>query len=144
MLILTKKQYEIEEDIILNDESGNEIYKFKMQLSADELKQLQEALIGNNTLKKAKQIETFSNKELSDEQIDNVINLADELNSTAENLISKLCFKEHKEKFIELGGQAKYEEMIEVISDYLLGFFIKKKTSRVNIINTDLQKIMNK
>ena len=56
MLILTKKQYEIEEDIILNDENNNEIYKFKMQLNADELKQLQEALIGKNTLKKAKQI----------------------------------------------------------------------------------------
>jgi hypothetical protein len=144
MLILTKKQYEIEEDIILNDESGNNIYKFRMQLNSDELKQLQKLLIGNETLKKAKQIENYENKNLSDEEIDKVINMAEELNSTAEDLIGKLCFKENKDKFIELGGQAKYEEMIEVISDYLLGFFIQKKTSRVNIINSDLQKIMNK
>lgn len=144
MLILTKKQYEIEEDIILNDENNNEIYKFKMQLTADELKQLQEALIGKNTLKKAKQIQSFEDKNLTNEQIDNVLDIAEELNSTAENLIGELCFKEHKDEFIKLGGQAKYEEMVEVISDYLLGFFIQKKTSRVNTINTDLQKIMNK
>jgi len=144
MLIITKKQYEIEEDIILNDENNNEIYKFTMQLNSDELKQLQEMLIGNNVLKKAKKIQGFENKDLTDEQIEEVISISDELNSTAENLIGQVCFKEHKDKFIELGGQAKYEEMIEVISDYLLGFFIKKKTSRVNTISTDLQKIMNK
>lgn len=144
MLIITKKQYEIEEEVALNDENNNEIYKFKMQLNSDELKQLQEALIGNDVLKKAKQIQNYEDKNLSDEEIDKVISMAEELNSTAEDLIGKLCFKEHKEEFIKLGGQAKYEEMLEVISDYLLGFFIKRKTSRVNTISTDLQKIMNK
>ena len=33
MLIITKKQYELEEGIILNDENNNELYKFKMHLS---------------------------------------------------------------------------------------------------------------
>ena len=33
MLTLTRKQYEIEEEIQLNDENGNLLYNFKMQIT---------------------------------------------------------------------------------------------------------------
>ena len=112
MLTLTKKQYEIEEDIILNDENNNEIYKFKMQLNADELKQLQEALIGKNTLKKAKQIQSFEDKNLTDEQIDNVMAMVEELpkNLKVKEIndiilywkLSKMGLKNKKEKVIKI------------------------------------------
>jgi UDP-3-O-[3-hydroxymyristoyl] N-acetylglucosamine deacetylase/3-hydroxyacyl-[acyl-carrier-protein] dehydratase len=75
--------------------------------------------------------------------IDKVLELVEEMDKEAVSLITDLCFKEHKEKFIELGGQAKFDEMIGVISDYLLGFFIKKQTTRTNTINSDLAKILN-
>jgi len=143
MLKINTRRYEIEEEIALTDENDNVIYKFAMQLSADDLKALQKALLGKDTLKMAKKIQNLEKSEMSDEEIDKVLEMSEEMDGKAIELIKELCFKEHKEKFIELGGEAKFEEMIGVISDYLLGFFIRKQTSRVNTINSDLAKISN-
>jgi hypothetical protein len=73
-----------------------------------------------------------------------VIKLGKELNSSAESLIEKLCFRDHKDKFIELGGQIKYDETLELISDYLLTFFMNRQVSRIDTINSGLAKILEK
>jgi hypothetical protein len=141
MLTIIKKKYEIEEDIQLLGENNEELFSFKMQLTSDELKQLEDAMFNKDTIKMANKIKSFENKELSEEEQDNILNMAEEMNNKAENLIEKLCFKENKDKFIELGGEAKFIEMKEVISDYLTNFFMKKRIARTNTINSDLAKI---
>jgi hypothetical protein len=141
MLTIIKKKYEIEEDIQLLGENNEELFSFKMQLTSDELKQLEDAMFNKDTIKMANKIKSFENKELSEEEQDNILNMAEEMNNKAENLIEKLCFKENKDKFIELGGESKFIEMKEVISDYLTNFFMKKRIARTNTINSDLAKI---
>ena len=141
MLTIIKKKYEVEEDIQLLNENNEELFTFKMQLTSEELKQLEDAMFNKDTIKIANKIKSFENKELSDEEQENILNLAEEMNNKAEALIEKLCFKENKDKFIELGGEAKFYEMKEVISDYLTNFFMKKRIARTNTINSDLAKI---
>lgn len=144
MLSINTKKYEIEEDIVLNNENNEELFKFKMQLTADDLKQLKNALIGKDTLKIASKIKSLEKLDLDEEKTNEVLELADKMNNEAEELIGKLCFKENKGKFIELGGEAKYDEMVETISDFLLMNFMKKQISRTNTINSDLAKITKK
>src|SRR5574344_628198 len=141
MLQIIKKKYEIEEDIQLLGEDEKELFSFKMQLTSDEVKQLEDALFNKNTIKIANEIKKFESKDLTEEEQDNILNMAEKMNDKAENLIEKLCFKENKERFIELGGEAKFYEMKEVISDYLINFFMKKKIARTNTMNSDLAKI---
>lgn len=141
MLQIIKKKYEIEEDIQLLGENSEELYSFKMQLTSDELKQLEDALFNKDTIKIANEIKKFESKDLTEEEQDNILNMAEKMNDKAENLIEKLCFKENRERFIELGGEAKFYEMKEVISDYLINFFMKKKIDRTNTMNSDLAKI---
>lgn len=144
MLKINKKEYEIEEEIQLLNEKDEIVFSFDMKLTADDLQKLKKVLIGKDTLKLASKIKSFENSDLDEEKTNEIIELADNMNKETESLIGKLCFKDNKDKFIELGGQAKYEEMVEVISDFLLGFFIKKQTARANTINTDLAKISTK
>lgn len=144
MLKINKKEYEIEEEIQLLNEKDEIVFSFDMKLTADDLQKLKKVLIGKDTLKLASKIKSFENSDLDEEKTNEIIELADNMNKETESLIGKLCFKDNKDKFIELGGQAKYEEMVEVISDFLLGFFIKKQTARANTINTDLARISTK
>lgn len=141
MLQIIKKKYEIEEDIQLLGEDEKELFSFKMQLTSDELKQLEDVLFNKDTIKIANEIKKFESKDLTEEEQDNILNMAEKMNDKAENLIEKLCFKENRERFIELGGEAKFYEMKEVISDYLINFFMKKKIARTNTMNSDLAKI---
>lgn len=141
MLQIIKKKYEIEEDIQLLGEDEKELFGFKMQLTSDELKQLEDVLFNKDTIKIANEIKKFESKDLTEEEQDNILNMAEKMNSKAELLIEKLCFKENRERFIELGGEAKFYEMKEVISDYLINFFMKKKIARTNTMNSDLAKI---
>jgi hypothetical protein len=144
MLKISKKEYEIEEQIQLTNEEGNILYEFDMKLKDFELKELQNVLLGKETLKLAKKIKDFEGKVLTEEETTEVLQMSEDMSKNATETISRLCFKEHKDKFIELSGEIKFEEMVEVISDYLLGFFIKKQTNKINTINSDLTKISMK
>lgn len=144
MLSITTKKYEIEEKISLLNENSEEIYSFDMKLTADNLKQIKEALIGKDTLKLASKIKQIEKLELDEEKTNEALALAEEMNKKAEDLIGKLCFGEHREEFIELGGKSKYDEMVETISDFLLITFMKKQIDRTNTINSDLTKISKK
>lgn len=141
MLKISKKEYEIEEQIQLTNEEGNILYEFDMKLKDFELKELQNVLLGKETLKLAKKIKNLEGKVLTEEETTEVLQMSEDMSKKATETISRLCFKEHKDKFIELSGETKFEEMVEVISDYLLGFFIKKQTNKINTINSDLTKI---
>ena len=144
MLSIITKKYEIEEEISLADENDNKIYSFMMQLSADDLKKLKESLLNKNTLKLATKIKSLEDMKLSEEESDNVLEMADKMNQASYDLIGELCFKEHKDEFIEKGGEAKYSEMVEMISDFLLMHFMSKQTERANTMNTNLAKITKK
>jgi len=144
MLSINTRKYEIEEDIILNNENGEEIFKFKMQLTAEDLKRLKNALIGKDTLKIASKIKSLEKSELDEEKTNEVLELAEKMNEEAKELIEKLCFKNNKGKFIELGGESKYDEMVEIISDFLLMNFMKKQINRTNTMTSDLAKITKK
>jgi hypothetical protein len=141
MLVLKTKQYEIEEKITLLNEQDEVTYEFDMQLTSDDIKRLQNALFGKDTLKIASKIKSMENKDLSEEEQDKVIELSQKMDKEAVDLIGQLCFKEHKTPFIEKGGESKYEEMVEIIVDFLLIYFISKQTKRTNTITSSLEKI---
>lgn len=141
MLKISKKEYEIIENIQLTDEKDNILYEFEMKLTAEELNELKNMLLGTDTLRLAKKIKDFEYKSLTEEETTEVLKIAEDMGRNTTETIGRLCFKEHKDKFIEISGNIRYEEMVEVISDYLLGFFMKKQMNKINTINTDLTKI---
>jgi len=142
MLSINTRKYEIEEDILLNNEDeSKELFRFTMKLTSDELNKLNKALLNKDTLKLANKIKDIENGELNEEKIDEVFEITSKMNEETFKLIGELCFKENKEKFIEIGGEVKYIQMVEMISDFLLINIMKNNQKRVNTMNSELTKI---
>lgn len=140
MLKVTNKDYEVEETIQLTkvvDEKEEVVYEFKMQLTENDMLKIKHILFdytGNNIMEYLR-----SSKEHQEE----LEKIAEEKIKENEEELIDICFKEHKDKFRELAGDYKFEDMVNEIRGYLMSFFMKKQISQMNTPITDLQKIMN-
>ena len=56
MLTLTKKQFELEEKVQVNDEQGNVIYEFTMQITPEEMKELRELIFDEKDVKNGRKM----------------------------------------------------------------------------------------
>ena len=56
MLTLTRKKYEIEEQIVLNDEHGNNLYEFMMQITSDEMEEIKKIIFDENDIKNGRKL----------------------------------------------------------------------------------------
>lgn len=140
MLKVTSKNFEIEEKIQLtkmNEDKEEIVYEFDMQITNDEMQELKHILF-----------------DFSKEHITDYINATKEEKEQLEKQATKdieknderfidICFKEHKDKFKELAGEYKFDEMLGEMRGYLMGFFMKKQISQMNTPITDLTKIMS-
>ena len=140
MLKIINKKYEIEEEFEIMSEDEKEIaYKFDIKLTSDDLKTLRKSIMGKDVIKMANKLNKVY--EMEEKEQEETITQAEATDEEVKQIIIDLCIGDSKDKIIEIAGESKLEEVCEVISDYLLGFFIKKQTQRTNTINTDLAKI---
>lgn len=140
MLKVTNKQFEIEEKVqltSLNEEKEEVIYEFTMQITANELQELKHILFDYTNDNLSKYL-----KATKEEREDLERKATEEIQKNDERF-EDICFKEHKEKFKELAGEYKFDEMKENIRGYLMSFFMKKQMSQYNTPITDLTKVMN-
>jgi len=142
MLVLTKKQYEIEEPIILNDENGNEIYKFDMKITPEEKLKIRDLIFSDSDVKNGRLLKKLEKEGKNEEYIKLEAKVLEEAKERQE-MFEKICFKEHKEPFKNVAG-AKYEEMIEMLFDFFVKTFADKKLEQINSMTTHLKKITNK
>lgn len=142
MLTLTKKQFELEEKVQVNDEQGNVIYEFTMQITPEEMKELRELIFDENDVKngrKMAKLETSGNidelEELEAKVLDNARNRQERL--------EQICFKEHRDEFKEKAGEYKYLEMVEMMFDFFVKTFAGQLAKQVNTMSSHLRKISN-
>lgn len=138
MLKVTSKNFEIEEKIQLTKiiEGKEEvIYEFSMQITNEEMQELKHILFdySNNNIFKYFKATREEQKKL--EEI-----ATNEIEKNSERLID-ICFKQHKDKFKELAGEYKFDEMVGEIRGYLMGFFMEKQISQMNTPISNLTKI---
>lgn len=136
MIKISKNDYEIEETIELfkGEES---IYKFDLKITDKELLRIKEILFG---LASKHELEyknaNLEMKKLLEKQVEEDIKSKD-------NEFAEICMKEHKDKYLELAGEYKYNETLEELRNYFIDFFIKKGLKPVNMVNSNLMKSMN-
>ena len=142
MLTLTRKEYEIEEPIVLKDEKGNNIYQFDMKITSDEMEQLKNLIFDERDVK--------NGRKLSKLELEGKIEEYEELEAKVlenaqerQEKIEKICFKEHKEPFKKVAGEYKYNEMVEMIFDFFVKTFADKKSQQINTMSSHLKKISN-
>ena len=142
MLTLTKKEFELEEKVQVNDEKGNVIYEFMMQITPEEMKELRDLIFDENDVKngrKMAKLETSGN-------IDELEELEAKVMKNARNRqerLEQICFKEHREEFKEKAGEYKYLEMVEMMFDFFVKTFADQRAKQVNTMSSHLRKISN-
>ena len=142
MLTLTRKEYEIEEPIVLKNENGDTIYQFDMKITSDEMEQLKNLIFDERDVK--------NGRKLSKLELEGKIEEYEELEAKVlenaqerQEKIEKICFKEHRESFKKVAGEYKYNEMVEMIFDFFLKTFADKKSQQINTMSSHLKKISN-
>lgn len=142
MLTLTRKEYEIEEPIVLKNENGDTIYQFDMKITSDEMEQLKNLIFDERDVK--------NGRKLSKLELEGKIEEYEELEAKVlenaqerQEKIEKICFKEHKEPFKKVAGEYKYNEMVEMIFDFFVKTFADKKSQQINTMSSHLKKISN-
>ncbi len=142
MLTLTRKEYEIEEPIVLKNENGDTIYQFDMKITSDEMEQLKNLIFDERDVK--------NGRKLSKLELEGKIEEYEELEAKVlenaqerQEKIEKICFKEHRESFKKVAGEYKYNEMVEMIFDFFVKTFADKKSQQINTMSSHLKKISN-
>ena len=142
LLTLTRKKYEIEEPIRLEDENGNLLYEFTMQITAEEKNRIRDLIFSQEDVKDGRELSRLEREG----KIDEMNNLEEKVLERAkirQEEFENICFKEYKETFKEKAG-AKYEEMVEMLFDFFVKAFADKRASQINTISSHLRKITNK
>ena len=138
MLKLTAKEFEIEEEVVLDNDKGEVLYKFMMQITPEEKNKIEGFLMSKADIEFARKIKKV--EELSDEYFEIIENYhAEKLKQQGE--FEDIVFKEHKEKFYQIAGEARYTQMAEKITDFFWKAFIKKNEEQKNTMNSDLKRI---
>ena len=141
MLTLTRKKYEIEEPIRLEDENGNLLYEFTMQITAEEKNKIRDLIFSQDDVKDGRNLSKLEREGKIDEMNELEMQVLERAKKRQEEF-EDVCFKEHKEPFKEKAG-AKHEEMVEMMFDFFVKTFTDKRISQINTINSRLRKITN-
>lgn len=142
MLTLTRKKYELEEKIQVNDENGNVIYEFMMQITPEEMKELRDLIFDESDIKNGRKMSKLQNSG----DIDGLEQLEAKVLENArkrQNRLEEICFKEHRESFKEKVGEYKYLEMVDMIFDFFVKTFADQRAKQINTTSTHLRKISN-
>ena len=142
MLTLTKKEYELEEKVQVNDEKGNVIYEFTMQITPEEMKELKDLIFDEDDVKngrKMAKLEKEGNIEGLEEMEAKVLDNA----RNRQERLEEICFKEHREEFKNKAGEYKYLEMVEMMFDFFVKTFADQRAKQVNTMSSHLRTISN-
>lgn len=142
MLTLTRKQFEIEEIIQLNDEKGNIIYEFTMQITPEEKLKIRDLIFSEEDVKNGRKLDKLEKAGKEDEYLELEAKVLEDAKQRQEDF-ENICFKEHKLNFKEKAG-AKYEEMVEMLFDFFVQTFADNKLKQINTMSLHLRKISNK
>ena len=142
MLTLTKKQFELEEKVQVNDEKGNVIYEFTMQITPEEMKELRDLIFDENDVKNGRKMAKLEKSENIEELEELEAKVLDNARNRQERL-EQICFKEHREEFKQKAGEYKYLEMVELMFDFFVKTFADQRAKQVNTMSTHLRKISN-
>ena len=139
MLKLTRKQYEVDEKVVYDNEQGEVLYEFNIQLTADEVNEVKNIIFDEGLQKK---IQRLSNLQ-SEGKFDEYEELSKEITEEEQNLLEKfedIVYKEHKEPFKNIDLKIYFDAITEEIYGFFTMKFLNKRLKLANTMNSSLRK----
>lgn len=142
MITLTRKKYEIEEEIKINDEDGNNIIDFKMQITPEEKLKIRDLIFDEQDVKDGRNLSKLEIEGKVDEYVEleaKVLERAKKRQAKFEEII----FKDRKKEIKETAGESIYLDLVDMLFDFFVKTFAEKKSAQINTLTTHLRKISN-
>lgn len=143
MLVLTKKQYDIEEPIQIKGEDGNLLVDYVMKITPDEKLEIQNLIFDEEDVKNGRLMSKLQ-KEEKLEELEKLEAKVLEQSKKREEKFEELVFKDQKDIIKEKVGESVYLDLVNMIFDFFVKTFADKRASQINTLTTHLRKITNK
>ena len=142
MLVLTKKQYDIEEPIQIKGEDGNLLVDYIMRITPDEKLEIQNLIFDEEDVKNGRLMSKLQKEEKLDE-LEELEAKVLEQSKKREEKFEELVFKDQKDIIKEKVGESVYLDLVNMIFDFFVKTCADKRASQVNTLTTHLRKITN-
>lgn len=143
MIKLTRKQYEIEEPIQVEDESGNLLVDYIVKITPEEKLQIRDIIFDEQDVKDGRKLAKLE-KEGKTNEYELLENDVLERAKARQERFEKIVFKEERENIKQKAGESIYLDLVDTMFDFFVNAFVDKRVSQMNTLTTSLRKISNK
>lgn len=143
MIKLTRKQYEIEEPIQVEDESGNLLVDYTVKITPEEKLQIRDIIFDEQDVKDGRKLAKLEKEGKTDEYELLEKDVLERAKARQEKF-EKIVFKEERENIKQKAGESIYLDLVDTMFDFFVNAFVEKKVSQMNTLTTSLRKISNK
>ena len=143
MIKLTRKQYEIEEPIQVEDENGNLLVDYTVRITPEEKIQIRDIIFDEQDVKDGRKLAKLE-KEGKTNEYELLENNVLERAKARQEKFEKIVFKEERENIKQKAGESIYLDLVDTMFDFFVNAFVEKRISQMNTLTTNLRKITNK
>ena len=143
MIKLTRKQYEIEEPIQVEDESGNLLVDYIVKITPEEKLQIRDIIFDEQDVKDGRKLAKLE-KEGKTDEYELLENDVLERAKARQEKFEKIVFKEERKNIKQKAGESIYLDLVDTMFDFFVNAFVDKRVSQMNTLTTSLRKISNK
>lgn len=142
MLTLTRKKYEIEEEIKINDEDGKNIIDFKMQITPEEKLEIRGLIFDEQDVKDGRKLSKLEKEGKVDEYVELEAKVLERAKKRQDKF-EEIIFKDRKNEIKKTAGESIYLDLVDMLFDFFVKTFAEKKSAQINTLTTHLRKISN-
>lgn len=143
MIKLTRKKYEIEEPIQVEDENGNLLVDYTVKITPEEKLQIRDIIFDEQDVKDGRKLAKLEKEGKTDEYESLEKDVLERAKARQEKF-EKIVFKEERENIKKKAGELIYLDLVDTMFDFFVNAFVDKRVSQMNTLTTSLRKISNK
>ena len=143
MLTLTRKKYEIEEPIKVQDEEGNLLVDYTVRITPEEKLRIKNLIFDEQDVKDGRMMSKLEQegKTIEYEELESKVL---ERAKARQEEFEQIVFKEQREIIKANAGEPIYLDLVDMMFDFFANAFVEKRISQMNTLTTNLRKITNK
>lgn len=143
MLTLTRKKYEIEEPIKVQDEEGNLLVDYTVRVTPEEKLKIRDIIFDEQDVKNGRILAKLE-KEGKEDEYEELESKLLENAKAKQDEFEKIVFKEQREIIKEKVGNSVYLDLVDELYTFFANAFVEKRLSQVNTLTTNLRKISSR
>ena len=142
MLTLTRKKYEIEEPIKVQDEEGNLLVDYTIRITPEEKLKIRNLIFDEQDVKDGRMLSKLE-QEGKTSEYEELENKVLERAKARQEEFEEILFKDQKEIIKSKAGELTYLDLVDQMFDFFANAFVEKRIAQMNTLTTNLRKITN-